>query len=119
MCKAPIAIRQRAIPPPQDCSIHQINPIVDHVRTRGDAAVKDRYTWKFEKAKLDKAVEVVSGGGTAVLLSRLSVPAHIAGCKTIVLATPPSQDGTICKEVLYCAKKVGVTHILKSGGAQV
>ncbi|KAL9175284.1 hypothetical protein ABFS82_02G104600 [Erythranthe guttata] len=48
----------------------------------------------------------------------LSVPAQIAGCKTIVLATPPAQDGSICKEVLYCAKKAGVTHILKAGGAQ-
>ncbi|XP_012849897.1 PREDICTED: histidinol dehydrogenase, chloroplastic-like [Erythranthe guttata] len=60
-------------------------------------------------------------GGTAVLPSTalmLSVPAQIAGCKTIVLATPPAQDGSICKEVLYCAKKAGVTHILKAGGAQ-
>ncbi|MED6210762.1 hypothetical protein PIB30_067148 [Stylosanthes scabra] len=37
----------------------EVNPIVDDVRTRGDAAVKE-YTWKFEKAKLDKAVEIVS-----------------------------------------------------------
>ncbi|KAL2893577.1 Histidinol dehydrogenase chloroplastic [Bienertia sinuspersici] len=60
-------------------------------------------------------------GGTAVLPSTalmLSIPAKIAGCKTVVLATPPSQDGSICKEVLYCAKKAGVTHILKAGGAQ-
>lgn len=60
-------------------------------------------------------------GGTAVLPSTalmLSVPAQIAGCKTVVLATPPSRDGSICKEVLYCAKKAGVTHILKAGGAQ-
>ncbi|XP_042472273.1 histidinol dehydrogenase, chloroplastic-like [Zingiber officinale] len=60
-------------------------------------------------------------GGTAVLPSTalmLSVPPQIAGCKTIVLATPPGRDGSICKEVLYCAKKAGVTHILKAGGAQ-
>lgn len=60
-------------------------------------------------------------GGTAVLPSTalmLAVPAQIAGCRTVVLATPPSQDGSICKEVLYCAKKAGVTHILKAGGAQ-
>nr|CAD1819608.1 unnamed protein product [Ananas comosus var. bracteatus] len=60
-------------------------------------------------------------GGTAVLPSTalmLAVPAQIAGCKTIVLATPPRPDGSVCKEVLYCAKKVGVTHILKAGGAQ-
>ncbi|OUZ99376.1 Histidinol dehydrogenase [Macleaya cordata] len=60
-------------------------------------------------------------GGTAVLPSTalmLAVPAQIAGCKTVVLATPPGRDGSICKEVLYCAKKAGVTHILKAGGAQ-
>ncbi|KAL2997172.1 hypothetical protein AAZX31_09G025300 [Glycine max] len=60
-------------------------------------------------------------GGTAVLPSTalmLAVPAQIAGCKTIVLANPPTRDGTTCKEVLYCAKKAGVTHILKAGGAQ-
>ncbi|XP_064981206.1 histidinol dehydrogenase, chloroplastic isoform X1 [Musa acuminata AAA Group] len=155
-----------------------VNPIVDDVRCRGDAAVID-YTAKFDKVVLDKVVELVSDlpvpeldpavrkafdvayaniyafhdaqrvpekdienmtgvrckriarcigavglyvpGGTAVLPSTalmLSVPALIAGCKTIVLATPPSRDGSICKEVLYCAKKAGVTHILKAGGAQ-
>lgn len=67
------------------------------------------------------AVGLYVPGGTAVLPSTalmLSVPAQIAGCKTVVLATPPSSDGSICKEVLYCAKKAGVTHILKAGGAQ-
>ena len=48
----------------------------------------------------------------------LAVPAKIAGCKTIVLATPPRKDGSISPEVLYVAKKAGVTHILKAGGAQ-
>jgi len=60
-------------------------------------------------------------GGTAVLPSTalmLSVPAKIAGCSTIVLATPPRTDGSINPEVLYVAKKAGVTHILKAGGAQ-
>lgn len=67
------------------------------------------------------AVGVYVPGGTAVLPSSalmLSVPAGIAGCRTIVLATPPRPDGTITPEVLYCAKKAGVTHILKAGGAQ-
>lgn len=60
-------------------------------------------------------------GGTAVLPSSalmLAVPAAIAGCKTIVMATPPRKDGTISPEVLYCAKKAGVTHVLAAGGAQ-
>ncbi|KAG2483756.1 hypothetical protein HYH03_017411 [Edaphochlamys debaryana] len=66
-------------------------------------------------------VGVYVPGGTAVLPSSalmLSVPAAIAGCSTIVLATPPRPDGTVTPEVLYCAKKAGVTHILKAGGAQ-
>ncbi|XP_042502578.1 histidinol dehydrogenase, chloroplastic isoform X2 [Macadamia integrifolia] len=155
-----------------------VHPIVDDVRSRGDAAVID-YTARFDKVELDNIVEYVSDlpdpeldpavreafdvaydnihafhvaqkaaemevenmrgvrckrvarciasvglyvpGGTAVLPSTalmLSIPAHIAGCKTVVLATPPGHDGSICKEVLYCAKKAGVTHILKAGGAQ-
>lgn len=72
-------------------------------------------------ARCISSVGIYVPGGTAVLPSTalmLSVPAQIAGCKTVVLATPPSQDGSICKEVLYCAKKAGVTHILKAGGAQ-
>lgn len=48
----------------------------------------------------------------------LAVPAGIAGCKTIVMATPPRPDGSVTPEVLYCAKKAGVTHVLKAGGAQ-
>ncbi|CAI5502710.1 unnamed protein product [Closterium sp. Naga37s-1] len=60
-------------------------------------------------------------GGTAVLPSTalmLAVPAGIAGCTTVVVATPPRLDGSICPEVLYCCKKAGATHILKAGGAQ-
>lgn len=61
-------------------------------------------------------------GGTAVLPSSalmLTVPAKIAGCQTIVLATPPTKNGKIAPEVLYCARLAGATHVLKAGGAQV
>ncbi|XP_010535563.1 PREDICTED: histidinol dehydrogenase, chloroplastic-like [Tarenaya hassleriana] len=155
-----------------------VNPIIEAVRSRGDAAVKE-FTEKFDRVQLnnivedaselpvpqldkavkeafdvaydniyafhlaqkstEKSIENMKGvrckrvprcigsvglyvpGGTAVLPSTalmLAIPAQIAGCKTVVLATPPAQDGSICKEVLYCAKKAGVTHILKAGGAQ-
>ena len=67
------------------------------------------------------AVGLYVPGGTAVLPSTalmLSVPARLAGCPTVVLATPPRPDGAVCPEVLYVAKKAGVTHLLLAGGAQ-
>ncbi|KAK9797101.1 hypothetical protein WJX73_010226 [Symbiochloris irregularis] len=67
------------------------------------------------------AVGLYVPGGTAILPSSalmLAVPAGIAGCSTIVMATPPRPDGSISPEVLYCARKAGVTHILLAGGAQ-
>lgn len=66
-------------------------------------------------------VGVYVPGGTAILPSTaimLGVPAQVAGCKEIVMATPPRPDGSISPEVLYVAKLVGVTCILKAGGAQ-
>ncbi|PPQ98526.1 hypothetical protein CVT24_004017 [Panaeolus cyanescens] len=60
-------------------------------------------------------------GGTAILPSTalmLGIPAQVAGCKEIVLATPPRPDGSISPEVMYVAKLVGASAILKAGGAQ-
>lgn len=60
-------------------------------------------------------------GGTAILpstLMMLGIPAALAGCKTIVVATPPQQDGSVADEILYIANKIGATHLLKAGGAQ-
>ncbi len=60
-------------------------------------------------------------GGTAVLPSTalmLGVPAMVAGCKTIVLASPPRADGSINPEIVYVAHKVGAESIVLAGGAQ-
>ena len=60
-------------------------------------------------------------GGTAVLPSTalmLGVPAMVAGCKNIVLASPPRRDGTITPEIVYVAHKVGAESIVLAGGAQ-
>lgn len=60
-------------------------------------------------------------GGSAVLPSTalmLGVPAQVARCPTVVIATPPRPDGSISPEVLYCASKVNATAILCAGGAQ-
>src|SRR5699024_5541833 len=60
-------------------------------------------------------------GGSAPLFSTvlmLGVPAKIAGCKEIVLCSPPQKDGNIHPAILYAAQLVGVTHIFKLGGVQ-
>lgn len=158
-----------------------VKPIIEHVRTDGDAAVLT-YTHKFERAtslkspvlrapfpeelmqlsaetisaidisfenirrfhaaqKEDKPlqVETMPGvvcsrfsrpiervglyvpGGTAVLPSTalmLGVPAMVAGCSKIVMASPPRSDGTITPEIVYVAHKVGAESIVLAGGAQ-
>ncbi|KAJ7969084.1 Histidinol dehydrogenase, chloroplastic [Quillaja saponaria] len=92
------------------------------LKSRHERSVENMKGVKCKRvARSIASVGLYVPGGTAVLPSTalmLSIPAQIAGCKIIVLATPPGQDGNICKEVLYCAKKAGVSHILKAGGAQ-
>lgn len=164
-----------------DAMIAKVRPIVDAVRTGGDAALL-KLTAQFDKctvlkdtpilrapfheptgldpsvqAAIDVAynnvrafhaaqaestplrVETMPGvvcsrfarpiarvglyvpGGTAILPSTalmLGVPAQVAGCKEIVLATPPRPDGSISPEVMYVARLVGASAILRAGGAQ-
>ncbi len=60
-------------------------------------------------------------GGSAPLFSTvlmLAIPARIAGCKQIVLCTPPDTQGKIAPAILYAAQVTGVTDIFKVGGAQ-
>jgi histidinol dehydrogenase len=48
----------------------------------------------------------------------LAVPAKIAGCKEIVVCTPPGKDGKVSPLILYTAQLIGITEIFKAGGAQ-
>jgi len=60
-------------------------------------------------------------GGTAPLFSTvlmLGIPAQIAGCKRIVLCSPPDKNGRLHPAILYAAKLAGITEIYKLGGAQ-
>lgn len=60
-------------------------------------------------------------GGTAPLFSTvlmLAIPANIAGCKEIVLCSPPDSKGNINPAILYTAKLCGVTKVFKVGGIQ-
>jgi histidinol dehydrogenase len=60
-------------------------------------------------------------GGTAPLFSTilmLGIPAKLAGCKEIILCTPPDKNGNIHPAILYAAHITGTTRIFKAGGAQ-
>ena len=60
-------------------------------------------------------------GGTAPLFSTvlmLAIPAKIAGCKEIVLCTPPNKEGKINPAILYAASSIGCTKVFKLGGIQ-
>ncbi|KAJ3312037.1 trifunctional histidinol dehydrogenase [Boothiomyces sp. JEL0838] len=163
-----------------DDIMDRVKPIVDSVKAKGDAAIKE-LTAKFDKVNLESVVmkapfpesamvldpkvkesidlaynniekfhaaqveteplvvETMKGvtcsrfarpiervglyvpGGTAILPSTtlmLGIPAKVAGCKEIVIATPPRADGTVTPEVVYVAHRVGASTILLAGGAQ-
>jgi histidinol dehydrogenase len=60
-------------------------------------------------------------GGTAPLFSTvlmLAIPARLAGCREIIMCTPPGRDGTISPLILYAASLAGVTSVFMAGGAQ-
>ena len=73
-----------------------------------------------EKRPIQK-VGLYIPGGTAPLFSTvlmLAVPAQIAGCKAIVLCSPPNKKGELAPEILFAAQLCGVTKIIKVGGIQ-
>ena len=75
----------------------------------------------WQKAVAIEKVGLYIPGGTAPLFSTvlmLAVPARIAGCKEIVLCTPPGKDGKVHPAVLFAAKVAGINRIFKAGGVQ-
>ena len=73
-----------------------------------------------EKRPIQK-VGLYIPGGTAPLFSTilmLAIPANIAGCREIVLCSPPNAEGKINPAILYTAALCGVTQIFKVGGIQ-
>jgi len=73
-----------------------------------------------EKRPIQK-VGLYIPGGTAPLFSTvlmLAVPAQIAGCKDIVLCSPPNKEGILAPEILFAAQLCGITKIIKVGGIQ-
>lgn len=75
--------------------------------------------WRENRAV--ERVGIYIPGGTAPLFSTvlmLAVPANLAGCKEIILCTPPDKNGNVNPAILYVAKLCGVSKIFKTGGAQ-
>lgn len=104
-----------------------------------DTAIQNIYRFHREQFSMKLDVETMNGvycsriarpiervglyipGGTAPLPSTtmmLGVPAMIAGCKTIVIATPPDKEGNVPESILYIAQKIGAQTVVKAGGAQ-
>ena len=77
--------------------------------------------WCWRKSVGIEKVGIYIPGGTAPLFSTvlmLGVPAKLAGCKEVILCTPPRKDGTVDPAILYAAGLVGIEQIYTIGGAQ-
>lgn len=75
----------------------------------------------WRKAVAIQKVGIYIPGGSAPLFSTalmLGIPAKLAGCKEVILCTPPDPDGRINAAIVYAAQLTGITKIYKVGGAQ-
>lgn len=75
----------------------------------------------WQKAVAIEKVGLYIPGGTAPLFSTvlmLAVPAQIAGCREIILCTPPDKEGKVHPAILFAAETAGVSKIFKAGGIQ-
>ncbi|MDR8394474.1 histidinol dehydrogenase [Aliifodinibius sp. S!AR15-10] len=127
-------------PAPLTINPQETSPELDEeTRSAIDTAFQNIY--RFHKAQLAAPIEVETmpgircsrvarpiekvglyiPGGTAILpstLMMLGIPAMLAGCKQVVVATPPNAQGTVDDEMLYIAKKLEIKTLLLAGGAQ-
>ena len=75
----------------------------------------------WQESRPVEKIGIYIPGGSAPLFSTvlmLAIPAQIAGCKEIVLCTPPGENGSVDPAILYAAKLTGVSQVFKIGGAQ-
>ncbi len=90
-------------------------------RFEGQKIETSRGVCCWQKAVAIEKVGLYIPGGTAPLFSTvlmLATPAKIAGCKQIVLCTPPDRNGKVNPAILVAARVAGVSHIFKVGGVQ-
>ncbi len=77
--------------------------------------------WCWQKPVGIERVGIYVPGGTAPLFSTvlmLAIPARLAGCREVVMCTPPGRDGKIAPAILYAARETGVDRVFKLGGVQ-
>ena len=77
--------------------------------------------WCWRKSVGIEKVGIYVPGGTAPLFSTvlmLGIPAKLAGCKEVILCTPPRADGSIDPAILYAAGLVGIKQVFTIGGVQ-
>jgi histidinol dehydrogenase len=75
----------------------------------------------WQEKKAIQKIGLYIPGGTAPLFSTilmLAIPAGLAGCKEIILCTPPDKEGKVDPAILYAAELCGVTQVFKIGGIQ-
>lgn len=93
-----------------------IHQLVDEQRVETASGVE---CWR--KSLPIEKVGLYIPGGSAPLFSTilmLAIPARVAGCKEIILCTPPDKKGQLHPAILYTANLVGINRVFKVGGAQ-
>lgn len=125
VCKTALACAGESVPQPLKDAINKAKDNIHafHYAQRTnpiEIETMPGVVCRQEKRPISK-VGLYIPGGTAPLFSTvlmLAVPAQIAGCKEIVLCSPPDKHGHIAPEILYAAHLCGVTAVFKVGGIQ-
>lgn len=124
---------------PKDRRADAESELTDELKNAIELAAKNIEHFHFEQKEPVRVIETMPGvrcwrksipiekvglyipGGTAPLFSTLlmlGIPARVAGCREIVLCTPPRADGTVHPAILFAAKLAGVSRIFRIGGVQ-
>ena len=100
---------------------HNIKAFHESQRFAGQKVETQPGVTCWQKAIAIEKVGLYIPGGTAPLFSTvlmLATPAKIAGCREIVLCTPPDRQGRVNPAILVAARTAGVSKIFKAGGVQ-
>lgn len=132
-----VALKDLAVTPQEiEDAKHEVSQeLIDSIKLAHNNILRFHEAQRFEEVRVETApgvtcwqksvpiekVGLYIPGGTAPLFSTvlmLATPAKIAGCKDIVLCTPPGRDGKVNPAILVAACIAGVNRIFKAGGVQ-